>query len=154
MTDKVLFVGAANPPQMPEGQRALVGSLTWKRLAHIMDVHPDDLASLVDTTNLMQTWPEGKDPFHGENARKEVGRFLNVCRQEERKWVILLGPKIAKAFGYTWSESNDFFKFRSIEGMKVVVVPNPLSDWWKGPTNGAKGSEFLRMTIGITTHVG
>lgn len=96
-------------------------------------------------TNVLDYWPgtDGKGAvFPRAEARAAVENVLaRIVRQ--RRTVILLGKRVAYAFGYG---GLGYFDRARIGHATIVVVPHPsgVNRWWNQAKNRARMRRFMR----------
>lgn len=110
-----------------------------KRLAGLCGVSPSVLADRMEWVNLLAAWP-GYGPSGGSTFPMDAAREA-AARLSEVRPLILLGKRVAKAFGVEqpW--------FWWVDNIAVVPHPSGLNRWWNDPQNTARATEFWKLVI-------
>lgn len=142
---KPLFVGEApSRSTMRHGGHPLVGE-SGRRLATWAGMSAGDFHKAVDMVNLYQFLPDEWD-----NAKAtELARVLwggDQC--VGRPLVLLLGNKVARAFGFT---HLDNFNVYQTGAAPVAVVPHPSGRnlFWNTESNVRLAEAFLRRVLHV-----
>lgn len=108
------------PSKSTDGKQVLSGP-SGKRLADVMGITHEQLLSRHELINVLKRWP-GKDSFGSDKfpmieARAAVDKLMPKLRG---KIVVLLGAKVAKAFGF--EEFQYFTKYRLERKDRSTVI--------------------------------
>lgn len=120
-----------------------------------MGIGEDDYRWQTVRKNLLPDWP-GKAP--GNGSAWPVKRAKRAARKLEEgglfairpngRLVILLGRRVAAAFGFQRQKWFEPFSVAPMQGMHAVVFvaphPSGASRWWNSPRNVEKAARFWR----------
>jgi uracil-DNA glycosylase len=139
VTARPLVVGEAPGPNT-DPLRPLVGS-SGEKLAKLVGVGLDRFLAPLDAVNLLDERPSGVWP---KDAAAESAAALRAIAVEDGREVVLLGSRVAAAFGVVGPELLRWF---DDEGLRVAVAPHPsgLSRWWNVSKNKEKARRFWRV---------
>jgi len=101
-----------------------------------------------DAINLIPEFPGSRWPLA---QARELALGLRFGGQlKHRTCVILVGRKVARAFGVL--ESRDWFEWFSLDlpAQRFAVMPHPsgLNHWWNKPAHVEQARKFVRELIG------
>lgn len=152
MMQNVLLVGEAPGKGGRLGGPVLLGRI-GRRLARLMGATEDQYRRRTRRVNLLTRWP-GRASGNGsawpvKRARRSARRMEDAgLFAPPDRIVILLGRRVAAAFGLGGAPWFTSFQMASSQGMpaEVVVAPHPsgASRWWNEPANVARARRFWR----------
>jgi len=148
---RIVLIGEAPGKRGRRGEAALCGRI-GRRLAKLMNVTEYDYRWRTRRENLLPRWP-GKAPAgHGTAWPAKLAR--GAARRMERRGlfaprdrvVILLGRRVAAAFGFSQQDWFAPFCIAPTQGLAaaVIVAPHPsgASRWWNEPRNWNAARRF------------
>ena len=117
-----------------------------RRLANLCELPLNDFLLCFERVNLLASYPgpNGKgDAFFLTEARAAAAALIGKIAT--RKFVVLLGLNVARAFGHRapWFAWRDAFK-DSETWIAVAPHPSGISHWWNDPRNVRQAREFWR----------
>jgi len=136
-----LVVGQAPAKASTSGALG-VETLSGRRLRSV-------ISEEFEAVNLLDEFPgkSGKgDAFPLDSARKAAAALLLArLRGGERRFVLLLGGNVAKAFGVHRRPILEWFQADA--GLLVAVFPHPsgVNRWWNDAGNRERAGEFARQ---------
>lgn len=147
METKPLFVGEApSHSTQRKGAHPLVGE-SGRRLATWAGMSAAEFQRAADLVNLYPLLPEKWD-----NGRAtELARALwnGDMVGSSRSCVVLLGNRVARAFGFTHLET---FRIYQTGRSPVALIPHPSGRnlFWNTPANVKLAEEFLHCVLRVS----
>jgi uracil-DNA glycosylase len=147
---KPLIIGQA-PARGNDGLLPFAGQ-SGARLATLAGVGTsgDDLPPHFDLANLLDKWPgkQGKGDAFDMDAAREAAADLTLKLQtaEEPRFVLLMGRKVERAFGWsglTYLDDNVW------HGNDVILFPHPsgVNLWWNELDNRTAARKTIRWVL-------
>ena len=138
-----LIVGQA-PSRNSDPRDPLTGR-SGQRLMDLFDLPPSIYRSCFERTNLLKEFPgkAGKgDLFDHVLALQTALQIKIELALFPRPFVLLLGEKVAAAFG----EPRPIFRRFQIHNVRAYVVPHPsgVNLWWNNPKNVRRAKRFFK----------
>lgn len=117
------------------------------RLARMLSTGLREFARKHPRINLNARWTgkQGKgDRFCGKEAVVRAAWLLAKKTRPGDK-IVLLGQKVAKAFGTKWSPLAE----RNVAGHRCLLFPHPsgISHWWNEPENRRAAARKLKQFV-------
>lgn len=144
---RTLVIGEAPSRFMHESRCDIPLVLAANDLARLCDLNISEFHEHFECINVLDRWPgkEGKgDAFPLELAAPRAARIV-VCEQS-RERIILLGTRVARAFGVP---SMPFFLWFPTIGHHCAIAPHPskVSRWWNDIDNRLQAKAFWKGLV-------
>lgn len=137
----VVIIGErySSPPTEPTEPLA-ASSYSGERLRSLADLSSEEYERRADRANLLPG--SGQDEWDMMAARQRAAEFISLL---QHRFVILLGRKVASAFGIF---SQWFEETRSYSA-EYYVMPHPsgMNRWWNTPRNMEQAREFMSWAL-------
>lgn len=137
----LLIIGQA-PSRTSDPDEPLTGR-SGRRLADLLGV-AFDVVLTSERRNLNHKWTQknGRDGFDGREAADTAERIMS---EDGPKRVVILGAKVAGAFGLTWKPLHSERAF----GRSFLMIPHPsgLNRWWNDSKNRRSAAVAFRRFL-------
>jgi hypothetical protein len=146
-SDLLLLVGEApsrTVGTLPRPSYALTGR-SGRRLAELAGVPWVTYLRRTERTNLLEDWPGATWPA----AEARMGA-LRVLPQLAERRTILVGARVARAFGLTWDPFSFVIRLDAlVPDADVAMIPHPSgrSRWWNDARNVERARAFLQVAF-------
>lgn len=143
---KVLLVGEA-PSRGGDPAAPLEGKI-GRRLAEFSGLTFEEYLARTDRINLFGYWPgaAGKGSSFPMNEAVWLASLIKISRAKQSARVILLGKRVAKAFGM---RSPAYLEWCDFHGVQYAVIPHPsgINRWYNSTANKSALRRFLSESL-------
>ena len=148
---KPLIIGQA--PARGNDDKLPFAGASGARLASLAGVGEsgDDLPEHFELRNLISKYPgktgSGKgDAFDLAAAKLQAGVIMEEIYGSDRRWVLLMGKSVARAFGMG---NREYLKPYAWSMHLFVIFPHPsgVNRWWNNPYNVEQAAGVLQAVL-------